>query len=93
MTDDATTTNRHDHVPSIIRDKVVILSRSRQPASTVLDIESRMERIWLEGSSYTYRVALAEPSRKPLRSFTITAPVIFRGKVKRPPLDDQFVLY
>lgn len=92
MTDNATTTIRHDHVPSIIRDKVVILSR-RQPASTILDIESRMERIWLEGSSYTYRVAPAEPSRKPLRSFTIEAPIIFRGEVKQPPLDDQYVLY
>lgn len=92
MTDNTATTNRHDHIPSFIRDKVVILCR-RQPASTILDIESRMERIWLEGNSYTYRVALAEPSRKPLRSFTIKAPIIFRGEVKRPPLDDQYVLY
>lgn len=92
MTDYAVTTNRLDHIPSIIRDNVVILSR-KQPASTILDIESRMEQIWLEGSSYTYRVELVKPSRKPLRSFTIKAPIIFRGEVKRPPLDDQYVLY
>lgn len=62
-----------------------------RPASTVLNVEELMERIHLEESSYTYRVKVVEPMPKPIRSFTITVPLILRGKGKRHPLDDDIV--